>query len=123
MDDLKLFSKTVKQMDTLMNSVCIFGEDIRTEFGISKCGILVMTKRKYVYSEGTEIPTSEKLKEIDVEKGYKYRSILEDESVKDKKRKENIKVEYTKRLKKVLKPKLNGKNIIHTINSPSLGTV
>ena len=41
-DDLKLFDKTEGQLETLINSVRVFSSDINMEFGIEKCGILVM---------------------------------------------------------------------------------
>ena len=42
MDDLKLFSKSEEQMDTLVRT----STDIRMEFGIKKCGILTMKRGK-----------------------------------------------------------------------------
>ena len=70
-------------------------------------------ERKQVRSEGIEIPSGEKIKEIDLEKGYKYLSILEADGIKDKCMKEkNFRSEYLRRLKKILKSKLNSKNTI-----------
>ena len=83
MDDLKLFGKTEKQLDSLMNTVRIFSEDIRMEFGISKCGVLVMKKGKLIHSEGIEIPSGDRIKEIDADNGYKYLGILEADDIKD----------------------------------------
>ena len=40
MDDLKLYGKNEKQIDTLVNTVQVLSNDIRMEFGISKCAIL-----------------------------------------------------------------------------------
>lgn len=48
-----------------------------------------MKKEKHAYDEGIEKTAGQKLKETDVENGYKYLGILEAESVKGKKRKEN----------------------------------
>ena len=42
------------------------------EFGISKCGVLVMKKGKLIHSEGIEIPSGDRIKEIDADDGYKY---------------------------------------------------
>ena len=47
--DLNLFERTEKQLDTLINTLHIFGEEIRMEFGISKCPILIMEKGKLVH--------------------------------------------------------------------------
>ena len=52
MDDVKLFGKTEKQLESLMNAVRIVSDDIRMEFGIKKCGLLVMKKgNKFVAKE------------------------------------------------------------------------
>ena len=40
MDDLKLFSKSEEQIDTLMRTVNVFSNDIGMDFGIKKCGAL-----------------------------------------------------------------------------------
>lgn len=47
------------------------------EFSTSKCGILIMQKRKFVHTEGFEFPSSEEIKEIDLDSGDKHLGILE----------------------------------------------
>ena len=37
MDDLKLYSRTEKGLDSLVQTVRVFSEDIGMEFGIAKC--------------------------------------------------------------------------------------
>ena len=48
MDDLKLYSRSVKGLDSLVQKVRAFSEDIGMEFGIEKCAMLVMEKGKIV---------------------------------------------------------------------------
>ena len=43
-DDLKLYSRSKKGLDSLVQTVCVFSEDIGMEFGIEKCAVLVMEK-------------------------------------------------------------------------------
>ena len=53
MDDQILYGQNEKQVDTLINTVQIFSEDIRMEFGISKCGTLneeVLDQKVRVYN-------------------------------------------------------------------------
>ena len=38
MDDFKLFAKSNDQIESLVNTVYTFSEDIGMEFGIEKCG-------------------------------------------------------------------------------------
>ena len=42
MDDLKLFAKNEYQIDNLVNTVRAFSEDIKMEFGLPKCRVLIM---------------------------------------------------------------------------------
>ena len=48
MDDLKLYSKDEKQIDTLVNIVGIFSDGIKMEFGISKYAIFFIKRGKIV---------------------------------------------------------------------------
>ena len=43
-------------MDSLVQTVHVFSEDIGMEFGIEKCAMLVMEKGKIVKSVGMEFP-------------------------------------------------------------------
>ena len=40
MDDLKLYSQNEKGLDSLVQTIRVFSEDIRIEFGIEKCAML-----------------------------------------------------------------------------------
>ena len=44
MDDLKLYSQCEKGLDSLVQTVCVFSEDIGMKFGIEKCVMLAMEK-------------------------------------------------------------------------------
>ena len=46
MDDLKLFAKSNNQIDSLVNAVYTFSEDIGMEFGIKKCRVTVLKRIK-----------------------------------------------------------------------------
>ena len=48
MDDLKLYSRSEKALDSLVQTVRVFSEDVGMEFGIEKCAMLVMEKGKIV---------------------------------------------------------------------------
>ena len=60
------------------------------EFGIEKCGILVMKKGKYAKSNSVKLPNEKEIQEIDLEKGYKYLEVLEADVIKDKDMKERL---------------------------------
>ena len=56
MDDLKLYSRNEKELDSLVHAIRIFSKDVGMEFGIEKCAMLVIGKRKIVKSVRVELP-------------------------------------------------------------------
>ena len=52
MDDLKLYRKNEKELDSLIQTVRVFNQDIRMEFGIDKCATIVLKRGKLVKSDG-----------------------------------------------------------------------
>ena len=97
MDDLKLFSKSEEQMDTLVRNVHVFSTDIVMEFGMKKCGILTMKRGKVVRFEGIKLPNCKVMKEVEKE-GYKYLGIVELDKTKENEMKEKTIKEYKRRL-------------------------
>ena len=68
MDDLKLFGKSNEQIDSLVQTVFRFSEDVGMEFGLKKCGVVTLKKGKLVKFDGIYLPNNEIMKEVD-EKG------------------------------------------------------
>ena len=116
MDDLKLFGKSDDQIDSLVETLFTFGEDISMEFGLKKCGVVILKKGKLVKFDGIHLPNQEIMKEVD-ENGYTYLGILELDEIKEHKMKIKVTAEYKRRLRLILKSKLNGKNKIQAINT------
>ena len=52
MDDIKLFAKNEKELETLIHTVRIYTQDIGTEFGIEKCAMLGMKSGKRHITDG-----------------------------------------------------------------------
>ena len=78
MDDLKLYSRSEKGLDSLVQTVRVFSEDIGMEFGIEKCAMLLMEKGKVVKSVGIELPDGKVvIKSLQEGENYKYLRILE----------------------------------------------
>ena len=116
MDDLKLYGKSEKQIDSLVTTVHILSTDIGMEFGIRKCGLLILKKGKIVRHQGIELPNGETMKEVEQE-GYTYLGIVELDKIKESEMKKKTIKEYKRRLRLILKSKLNGKNKITAINT------
>ena len=113
MDDLKLHSQSEKGLDSLVQTVRVLSEDIGMEFGIEKCAKLVMEKGKI----GIELPDGKVIKSLQEGESYKYLGILEADKFLEEKMKLNVLKEYIKRLRKVLKSKLNGENLVRGVNT------
>ena len=109
MDDLKLFAKIKNQIDPLVQTAHIFSEDIGMQFGIKKCGVLIMERGKVIRTDGIRLPDGQHMKDID-EIDYTYLGILETDKIKEKEMKEKFSREYMRRLRLILRSKLNGKN-------------
>ena len=64
-DDLKLFAKNENHIDSLVSIVRVFSDDIKLEFGMSKCGVLTMKHGKIVGSEGIPMPDGKTMMNIE----------------------------------------------------------
>ena len=117
MDDLKLYSKTSSELESLLNTVRIFSNDIEMEFGLDKSATLVLNKGKPTQLENVKLPNNEIIKGLSLQESYKYLGILQGDNIKHDQVKEKTSKEYLKRLRKILKSKLNGGNSIKAINS------
>ena len=89
MNDLKLHSRSEKGLDSLVQTVHVFNEDIGMEFGIEKCAMLVMEKGKVMQSVGIELPDGKNIKSLQEGEIYKYLGILEADKLLEEKMKFN----------------------------------
>jgi len=46
MDDLKVFGKSEDQIDSIVQTVQLFSEDIGMHFGLKKCDVLLMKEER-----------------------------------------------------------------------------
>ena len=122
MDDLKMFGKSFNEIDSLVQTVQQFSEDIKMEFGISKCAVVALKRGKRSHMEGIKLPNGEELGDPDAG-GYKYLGVLELDSMLCKEMKSKVKEVYLRRLKLLLKTRLNGKNLFQAINSWAVAVV
>ena len=97
MGDLKLYGNYERQI----NTVRVFSDDIRMEFGLKKCAVVVMKRDKVVKNDGVDLPDGSRMKSID-EDGYKYLGILEYDEVLHAEMKIRLQNEYYRRLKRIL---------------------
>ena len=87
------------------------------EFVIEKCAMFVMKKGKIVKSVGIEMPAGKVIKSLQECESYKYLGILDADKFLEEKMKLNVSKECIRRLRKVLKSKLNGGNLVCGVNT------
>ena len=83
-------------------------KDVGLKFGIDKCDVLAMKRRKGVECNGIDLQNGEEIGQIG--EGCKRLGVLQKQDVCQE-RKENIRKEYFKRLRVTLKSKLNAKHV------------
>ena len=72
MDDfISYYGNNSSQIDSLVQTVWSYSEDIVMKFGIDKCPVLELDRGMLVRSEGIEFPNGEIMKDVDQE-GYEY---------------------------------------------------
>ena len=114
---IKLFAKDESGLDALIQTVRVISTDIGMKFGLEKCAVLVMKRGKVTKSDGIRLPDDRVIKSIHEENGYRHLGILQSDQVLCNEMKEKVRAEYKRRVKKVLKSKLNGGNMISAINT------
>ena len=62
MADLNFFGKNDDQIDSLVNTVYVFSEDIGMEFLLKKYGVVIMKRGKLVRFDGIHLPNGDVIK-------------------------------------------------------------
>ena len=97
MDDLKLYSRSEKGLDSLVQTVSVLSKAIGMELGIEKCAMLVTEKGKILKSVGIELPDCKAIKLLQDGERYKYLGILEADKLLEEKMKLNVLKQYIRR--------------------------
>ena len=95
---LEVIWKECSQMNSLVQTVCSYSEDIGMKFAIDKCSVLELERGRLVRSEGIEFPDGERMKEVGQE-GYKYLGVLQLDNTMNKEMKESIGNQNIRRVK------------------------
>ena len=75
MNDIKLFIKSEKELETLLQTVRIYSQDVGMEFDIEKCTMLIMKRGKRHICVGVELP-NQVIRMLREKGTYKYLRIL-----------------------------------------------
>ena len=95
MDDIKIFAKNEKELETLIQTIRIHSQSIKVEFKTEKCAILIIRKEKNKeekeITKGIELPNQESIRTLRGKESNKYLGILEAITTKQTEIKKNRK--------------------------------
>ena len=72
MDEIKLLAKSEKKLETLIQTVRIYSQDIRMEFGMEKCTVFVVKNVKRYITERVELQNQVVIRNRREKETYKY---------------------------------------------------
>ena len=76
MANLKLYGKNEREIDSLIKTLWQCSEDMKSEFSIFKCAVVLSQRGKKARWEGIQLPNGEEIGEAGAG-GYKYLGVLE----------------------------------------------
>lgn len=113
-DDAKLYAENEQDLSKLLNIAKTFSDDIKMNFGYDKCAKVIYKKGKTVSSENIDHMNIKQLS--DTEK-YKYLGLDQHLIRNTSELKKQTEEKLNKRVVKILKSHLTGKNKIKAINT------
>lgn len=123
MDDLKLYARNAEELKKLLSIVKSFSRAIRMEMGVEKCAVIHVKRGKIVEDEINILTGEEELPHLGPQESYKYLGIQQALEIRSKDVKSSLKEKLLKRLRLVLKAKLNSGALFSAINSWVLPSV
>ena len=117
MDGLKLHASNEKPLESFIQIVRVFSNDIGMELGVEKCAVLTMKKGKMANSDEIALPNKTTMEGLKQSDSYKYLGVTQAVGMKHHEMKEKVKTEYYRRVRKILETKLNSGNTITGINT------
>ncbi|WP_175564860.1 hypothetical protein, partial [Escherichia coli] len=120
MDDIKLYARTERDIDSLIHTTRIYSNDIGMSFGLDKCGQMITKRGRVVRTEGVELPEGSI---ADVEGSYKYLGIPQANGNQEEAARKAATAKYLQRVRQVLRSQLNGKNKVQAINTYALPVI
>lgn len=120
MDDIKLYAKSERDIDSLIHATRIYSTVIGMSFGLEKCGRMVTKKGNIVHKEELSLPEGTR---ADIKDSYKYLGISQANGNLDVAAIKGATAKYVQRVRQVIRSQLNVKNKIRAINSYTLPVV
>ena len=76
MDNLKLYASNEKSLESLIQTLHVFSNDIGMEFVVEKCAVLTMKKGKMANIDGIVLPNKTTMKGLKEDDSYKYKYFI-----------------------------------------------
>ena len=67
MNDLKMYAKIERELNSVIQAVGIFSDDVTMVFDLDKCAVLVLKSKKMVQTERIELPDGKCIKQVNLE--------------------------------------------------------
>ena len=67
MNDLKMYAKIERELNSVIQAVGIFSDDVAIVFDLDKCVVLVLKSKKMVQTERIELPDGKCIKQVNLE--------------------------------------------------------
>ena len=122
MNDLKLYGKNEIELNSLINTVHIFSQDVGMKFGMGKWKVLTMHQGRIKDSDKLKLLDGDLMKEIDTAR-CKYLGRLQHDLIRHRDVKQKLEEEYARRVRKLVKSKLYSKNMIDKISTWAIGVI
>ena len=81
MSDIKIFAKTEKEMESLIQTIRIYNQDIWIKLGIEKYAMLIMKNGKRETTKGIEEPNQGCIRTLGEKENYMYLEILKVDTI------------------------------------------
>jgi len=117
MDDLKLYARNERDLNSLVTTVSLFSNDIGMKINVAKSAKLVVYRGKVVSTHDFDIDQLGVITDVSVSSGYKYLGLLQDILPINSTVKRNIITEYRFRCRRILASHLSGHYKIIALNS------
>ena len=75
MDDLKIYAKSDKEVESLLNTVRVFSKAIHMEFGFEKYAKVIINRGKITTSENFNLSLGKQMRQLEIDEAYKYLGI------------------------------------------------
>ena len=86
--------QVMKSLELLIQTLCVFSNDIGMDFGMKKCAVLTMKKRNMANSDRIVLPNKTTMKGLKEGDSYKYLGVIQVDGTKHHEMKEKVKTGY-----------------------------